>query len=283
MAVKKSLRTKKRRKTRASKKTTLGSPAVQASSESSLDEMMSSPQMQSLLITAKSKINQAARNRKRKRDQEDEEDDYVPNFDEESESDYNEDLSEASSIEPEELSDNGLEWDDLEAKTVAELKKKGKPVQARTAANKSKGAAKPSKKAGKGSTLIRVEPAKSGRASCRRCKVKIQAGETRIGLEAWIMGRQAVTWQHPKCFAEGIHFSPSPSARGSCKFSGERFEKGETRLGLTSHTTKSYVKIEHASAVLEDFVKTTKLNLTKVEGFKSLDAKSKKSLQQALG
>lgn len=43
-------------------------------------------------------------------------------------------------------------------------------------------------------SLLTVERAKTGRAKCRKCHEVIEAGAWRVGMEAWIMGRQAMTW-----------------------------------------------------------------------------------------
>lgn len=44
------------------------------------------------------------------------------------------------------------------------------------------------------SSLLVVERAKTGRAKCRKCHDPIDEGEWRVGMQAWIMGRQAMTW-----------------------------------------------------------------------------------------
>ena len=44
------------------------------------------------------------------------------------------------------------------------------------------------------SNLLTIESAKTGRSKCRKCHEPIEMGETRIGMQAWIMGRQAITW-----------------------------------------------------------------------------------------
>ena len=48
--------------------------------------------------------------------------------------------------------------------------------------------------------LIVYEDAKTSRSKCRKCMQQLQKGEKRVGMKAWIMGRNSVTWQHPICF-----------------------------------------------------------------------------------
>merc|ERR1712039_470415 len=48
--------------------------------------------------------------------------------------------------------------------------------------------------------LLVIEPAVSGRASCRGCKEKILKGEYRVGMKIWSSGRQIMTWHRPNCF-----------------------------------------------------------------------------------
>ena len=48
--------------------------------------------------------------------------------------------------------------------------------------------------------LIIYEGAKTSRSKCRKCMQQLQKGEKRVGMKAWIMGRNSVTWQHPICF-----------------------------------------------------------------------------------
>jgi len=44
------------------------------------------------------------------------------------------------------------------------------------------------------SSVLTVERAKTGRARCRKCHEAIDTGSWRVGMQAWIMGRQAITW-----------------------------------------------------------------------------------------
>ena len=42
--------------------------------------------------------------------------------------------------------------------------------------------------------LLTIESAKTGRSKCRKCRELLEKDETRVGMHAWIMGRQALTW-----------------------------------------------------------------------------------------
>uniref|UniRef100_A0A7S4DXD7 PARP-type domain-containing protein n=1 Tax=Lotharella globosa TaxID=91324 RepID=A0A7S4DXD7_9EUKA len=103
--------------------------------------------------------------------------------------------------------------------------------------------------------ILKVENAKTGRSKCRKCMEKLEKGELRVGMQAWIMGRQSMTWQHPKCFMENISFTREATGRGKCKISKKSFEAGEARLSLRSHTATSNVKLTLLPLCLRSFVK----------------------------
>ena len=70
-------------------------------------------------------------------------------------------------------------------------------------------------------SFLTVENAKTGRSRCRKCMVQLEKGEARVGMKAWIMGRNAVTWQHVHCFLQNITVGVATNSRSRCKFSGE--------------------------------------------------------------
>uniref|UniRef100_A0A7S4FSB7 PARP-type domain-containing protein n=1 Tax=Eutreptiella gymnastica TaxID=73025 RepID=A0A7S4FSB7_9EUGL len=114
--------------------------------------------------------------------------------------------------------------------------------------------------------------AKTGQSRCRKCADPIPKGELRVGLEAWISGRKAVTWQHPPCFLQGLRFAAATTGRSKCKATGDLMPKGAARLGLTSHTTTHWVGLEALPAVLEKISTGlhSPLALEEVEGFATL-------------
>merc|ERR1711871_402486 len=98
--------------------------------------------------------------------------------------------------------------------------------------------------------LVVGENAKTGRSKCRKCMQPLPQGEPRVGMQAWIMGRQAITWQHPRCFASNIQVAIEETGRGKCRASKVAFTKGEPKLGLTSHTNTIWLKPSMASTLL---------------------------------
>ena len=93
------------------------------------------------------------------------------------------------------------------------------------------------------STVLTVEAAKTGRAKCRVCMEPIAAGEMRCGMTAWIMGRQSMTWSHPKCCITNLIVAVESTGRGKCKLTGDRLVAGAPKLGVRSHTATSWINI----------------------------------------
>jgi len=99
---------------------------------------------------------------------------------------------------------------------------------------------------------VTFEFAKTGRSTCRgRCGNKIPKGAPRIGMQAWIVGRQAVTWQCPTCFLDNVSCAYETSGRGRCKASNRTFKKHELKVGTKSHTATSYYKVEAVGPILD--------------------------------
>eukprot|EP00947_MAST-08B_sp_MAST-8B-sp1_P003181 g3181.t1 len=98
--------------------------------------------------------------------------------------------------------------------------------------------------------FLTIEQAKTGRAKCRACREPIEQGAYRIGQQAWIVGRNAMTWQHPDCFVGRVCVAVEPSGRGKCKATGRQLAKGEVKLGLRSHTATAWVALSSVPAVL---------------------------------
>ena len=95
------------------------------------------------------------------------------------------------------------------------------------------------------------ELAKTGRSTCRKCSNKIEKGAPRVGMQAWIVGRQAITWQCAVCFLGNITCGYDVSGRSRCKATNELFIKGELRVGARSHTATSFFKIDAVGIVLD--------------------------------
>jgi hypothetical protein len=132
------------------------------------------------------------------------------------------------------------------------------------------------------SGLVTVERAKTGRSKCRKCMEKLEEGEYRVGMQAWIMGRQAVTWQHPACFTSKIHVIAEASGRGKCKASGEQFCKGEIKIGLTSHTNTVFVKPEAVPSLLAPvFTVVPDFKIADIQGLDDLSKLEKVTVKEA--
>ena len=100
------------------------------------------------------------------------------------------------------------------------------------------------------SKCVVVEPAKTGRSTCRGCMEPIAAGELRVGMESWMVGRNIVVWQHPKCFLAKVGVAEEVGGRGKCKQTKEAFAAGERSVTLVAHTTTARVKLAAAGALL---------------------------------
>ena len=93
-------------------------------------------------------------------------------------------------------------------------------------------------------SLVTVAEASSSRSTCRACKTGIDKGALRIGIEAWVAGRQSMTWQHPLCFTSSLVVEVvTKGATGSCKQTRVKIEKGSIRTTVRSNTAKFYLSV----------------------------------------
>ena len=90
----------------------------------------------------------------------------------------------------------------------------------------------------------KLEYAKTGRSTCRRCGEAIAAGDLRVGIEAFVAGRVADTWQHPRCALEACYLERCSANRGKCKATDETFKKGDIRLAVCSKDHKTYYSVK---------------------------------------
>ena len=126
--------------------------------------------------------------------------------------------------------DDDVAWDeddeDIPFPVAYKKKKKKKKTdeEAEVATKKSAGA---SASISTSNGLLTIEPAKTGRSRCRGCMTQIEKGEIRVGMKAWIAGRQAVTWQKPACFLKRIAVERGKKgSRGKCKATGVKLGEG---------------------------------------------------------
>jgi len=145
-------------------------------------------------------------------------------------------------------------------------------------------------------SLLVVELAKTGRSKCRACLKPIEKGIWRVGMHAWIMGRNSLTWQCPGCFIDNMVVALEKSGRGKCKLTHQAFEKGTPKLGVRSHTATSWVSIAciprllapvyRAAAVVggaEQQISADKGgDEDQIEGLQQLSAKQRQAVLQGL-
>jgi len=100
---------------------------------------------------------------------------------------------------------------------------------------------------------VTIEFAKTGRSTCRKCMNKIEKGQPRVGMMAWIVGRNAMTWQHPICSLKNIvvGYERSNQKKGRCKATNVAFLKDDLKIGIKCHTAKSYYHLDAVRPVLK--------------------------------
>ena len=79
--------------------------------------------------------------------------------------------------------------------------------------------------------LLTVEKAKTGRSSCRLCREIIIKDTPRVGMMSWIVGRNAVTWQHPSCFLSQLCVAAASNSKTKCKVTSLPFVKNQVKVG----------------------------------------------------
>uniref|UniRef100_A0A0G4F6W0 PARP-type domain-containing protein n=1 Tax=Chromera velia CCMP2878 TaxID=1169474 RepID=A0A0G4F6W0_9ALVE len=134
-------------------------------------------------------------------------------------------------------------------------------------------------------TVLTVENAKTGRSTCRECGESIDKGVLRVGMEAWISGRKAVTWQHASgCFPKAMSVGPAPSSQGKCKVTQERLQKGKGRLQIKSHSATVSVSLQGVAEALSPLLRHEDFPVLSPEdlhGFSDLPSEEKEALAAA--
>lgn len=103
--------------------------------------------------------------------------------------------------------------------------------------------------------VMKLEEAKTGRSSCRKCRATIDQGNMRVGMKAWIMGRSSWTWSHPACFTSLLALSREVSGRGKCKITSYKFDVNEVKVSATSHTNVINMCVPAAAKILESILR----------------------------
>lgn len=140
---------------------------------------------------------------------------------------------------------------------------------------------------------LTLEYAKTGRSSCRKCRDKIEKGKPRVGMEAWIVGRNCITWQHPSCLLQNICclYEKSNGGKGKCKASHIPFVKGQLKIGIRCHTATSYYRIDAIAGVLanvvsmlraEDGKENFRLTVDGIDGNEKLSQEDRKTLESII-
>jgi hypothetical protein len=126
--------------------------------------------------------------------------------------------------------------------------------------------------------LVTIEKAKTGRAKCRKCGTALGEGETRVGMYAWILGRNAITWQKPQCFVDNLIVAKEATGRIVCKKTNKKIEKGAVKVGLRSHSTTSWVLPTAAAGLLKPLAKVG-VKMPALDGIDGADSLSSAELQ----
>ena len=103
--------------------------------------------------------------------------------------------------------------------------------------------------------LLTVEKAKTGRSSCRLCREIIIKDTPRVGMMSWIVGRNAVTWQHPSCFLSQLCVAAASNSKTKCKVTSVPFVKNQVKVGCKSHSTTSWVSLDALPTLLTPVLK----------------------------
>ena len=134
-------------------------------------------------------------------------------------------------------------------------------------------------------TIPKLEHAKTGRSTCRGCGEGIAVGELRVGIEAFVAGRVADTWQHPKCALEHCFLEVAPANRGKCKATDEPFAKGDVRLALCSKDHKTFYGLRGLGDALRPILDAVDDfgGVSEIKGFTDLDDETRAQVFTALG
>lgn len=123
--------------------------------------------------------------------------------------------------------------------------------------------------------LVKVENARSGLSTCKKCQERIAAGEMRAGVDIWQVGRTATAWLHLECLQSGFKFAKCRGT-GKCKFSGEKMIKGRSRLELAQEYTGIFYAVEQSAEALAALLAVWPMAPAQIEGFDTLEEAEKK-------
>jgi hypothetical protein len=95
---------------------------------------------------------------------------------------------------------------------------------------------------------------------------------------AWILGRNAITWQKPQCFVDKLILGKEASGRGVCKKTEKKIAKGAVKVGFRSHTATSWVLPGAVASILKPLVKCG-VKMPAVDGIDGADSLTAEELQ----
>ena len=118
----------------------------------------------------------------------------------------------------------------------------------------------------------------------RGCGEGIAAGELRVGIEAFVAGRVADTWQHPGCALNACFLEVAPAKRGKCKATDEPFAKGDARLTLCSKDHKTFYGVKGMGDALRPILDAVDdFAVSDIRGLADLDDENRAAVLAALG
>ena len=97
---------------------------------------------------------------------------------------------------------------------------------------------------------LTMEHAKSGRSTCRKCDETIAKDAPRVGMEAWISGRKATTWQCVNCALSNISVGYEKTGRSKDSIAGSTIDKGVVKFDVHSHTASRHFTMDTIQDVL---------------------------------
>ena len=143
---------------------------------------------------------------------------------------------------------------------------------------------------------LTLEYAKTSRSKCRKCRLPIEKNDPRVGMVVWIVGRNCVTWQCPKCILQNLScvYEQRSSGKGVCKVTHIPFAKGQLKVGIRCHNATSYYHLDVVAAVLTNVVALmlsavndnelvfSSLTVDSIAGIKKLSARDLEKLGSVL-
>lgn len=137
---------------------------------------------------------------------------------------------------------------------------------------------------------LTVEEAKSGRSTCKSSGEKIEQGEMRVGMEAYMGGRMTMAWQKLTGFFDNCRLENCVrKASGRCRATGYTFQQGDVRFVATMGSDrphKMFLTIEASQEAMAPAVaaqKGTKWDPTSLQGLCNIKEAPRKEYYSLFG